>query len=70
MIGLIRLNSELEASSTDTSAILERMASYTSRIPKDVPRIPSLDQLSEISSPAPKSKFKLAPIEEVRNTNE
>lgn len=59
-----RLLTDLEASNTDSSVILQRMAEFTSRIPKEVPVSPVLQEVVAKAKMGGKD-FKLAPKEDV-----
>jgi len=63
-----RLLQELDGNNTDKNVILERMAAFTKKIPSGVPKIPALAELE--NSMEDVSKFKLAPITDIKDSNE
>jgi len=66
MVNLIKLLNELEASNSDSNAILERMAAFTEKIPKDVPKVPAIEEMEGTSEDG----FNLAPLDDVKDTDE
>ena len=61
MINLVRLLTELEKNNSDSSAILKRMASFTNKIPKEAPSIPSIQELQQGED----GDFRLPPVEDL-----
>lgn len=60
---LVKLHVELESGSTDFNTILERLAKYTQKIPRNSPLVPKLEDITSEGGKA--GEFKMAPLEDV-----